>query len=492
MSAMSSRTPDRRRIAVLAAVGVVALPLLGLALLRGGSAEAGTSASPSFSRDVAPIIRDKCAGCHRLGGIAPFAFRTAHDVSSRSALIAAAVQERRMPPWPPGPRSARFAGQSQRTLALRERETILRWVRAGARTDGKLVGAPPRADTAPRPGETVLRLTMPTPYMPRAVGASTDDYRCFLLDPSLADDAFVTAARIEPDEARLVHHVILFRVAPTSVASARALDAGAPGPGWSCFGGTGIRASAQETVRGLDNAPWIAAWAPGGGGNRFPEGVGVSLPAGTQIVMQVHYNLLNGRRPDRSRAVLTTVPATAALDPLETTLLPAPVELPCAKGESGPLCDRTAALFDQIAKYGQEAGLIPVGLLLYCGKNASTPPAGPVTFCDNRFDGPATIYSAAGHMHLLGRSIRVELNPGTPRARILLEIPRWDFHWQASYALAEPVRVQTGDRLRVICRHDASLRKNAKTAAGRKPRYVLWGEGTIDEMCLGIVQVTRG
>ena len=397
-----------------------------------------------------------------------------------------------MPPWPPGPRSARFAGQERRTLTPRERETILRWARTGARTDGKLVGAPARPDAAPRPGETALRLAMPTAYTPRAAGGSTDDYRCFLLDPSLTDDAFVTAARIEPDQARLVHHVILFRVPPTSVASAQALDAGAQGPGWSCFGGTGIRVSAEDTVRGLDNAPWIAAWAPGWGGDRFPEGVGVWLAAGTQIVMQVHFNLLNGRGPDRSRAVLTTVPASTALDPLETTLLPAPVELPCAKGESGPLCDRTAALFDQVAKYGQEAGLIPVGLLLYCGKNAAKPPAGPVTFCDNRFDGPATIYSVAGHMHLLGRSIRVELNPGTPRAKVLLEIPRWDFHWQASYALAAPVRVQTGDTLRVTCRHDASLRRNLTPAAARKPRYTLWGEGTTDEMCLGIVQVTRG
>ena len=87
----------------------------GVALL--GSAEAGTAAAPSFTRDVAPIVRDKCAGCHRLGGIAPFAFRTAHDVSSKATLIAAAVQERRMPPWPPGPQSARFAGQDRRTLS---------------------------------------------------------------------------------------------------------------------------------------------------------------------------------------------------------------------------------------------------------------------------------------------------------------------------------------------------------------------------------------
>jgi hypothetical protein len=86
-------------------------------------------------------------------------------------------------------------------------------------------------------------------------------------------------------------------------------------------------------------------------------------------------------------------------------------------------------------------------------------------------------------MHLLGRSIRVELDPGTPRARLLLEIPRWSFHWQGSYALETPVRAEPGDVLRVTCRHDTALRRG-------EPRYVLWGEGTTDEMCLGLVQVT--
>jgi hypothetical protein len=208
--------------------------------------------------------------------------------------------------------------------------------------------------------------------------------------------------------------------------------------------------------------------------------------------MQVHYNLLNGRQPDRSRAVLTTVPATQGLQALETVLLPAPVELPCAKGESGALCDRTASLFDQVRKYGQDNALVPIGLLLLCGKDAGKPPAGQVTFCDRRLDRPTTIRAVAGHMHLLGRSIRVELNPGTPRARVLLDIPRWSFHWQGAYPLTTPVVAQPGDVLRVTCRHDASLRKSATSAVARTPRYVLWGEGTTDEMCLGVVQVTRG
>ncbi len=166
-------------------------------------------------------------------------------------------------------------------------------------------------------------------------------------------------------------------------------------------------------------------------------------------------------------------------------LLPAPVELACRAGESGELCDRTAAVFDQARRFGNDAAIVPTGLLLLCGKDAARPVAGTTTSCDRPVTAPTTIHAVAGHMHVLGRSIRVELNPGTPRERLLLEIPRWSFHWQASYLLERPVRAEAGDVLRVTCRHDASLRTG-------EPRYVLWGEGTTDEMCLGVLQVTRG
>ena len=82
--------------------------------------------------------------------------------------------------------------------------------------------------------------------------------------------------------------------------------------------------------------------------------------------MQVHYNLLNGRAPDRSRAVLTVAPASAGLEPLQTVLLPGPVELACAKGEQGKLCDRNEALFDLARKYGSSAAFTPAGLLILC------------------------------------------------------------------------------------------------------------------------------
>ena len=477
-----SRVPRRLLVGLVAGSAAFAAALALPAL-------ASRQAAPDFARDVAPIVRQTCLGCHHDGGIAPFAFRTERDLSSRAALLVAALDRHRMPPWPPSAASPRYAGQAARTLDARERETLLRWarsqlVRPGGARRGTPVGPAPTPATALRTGEARLELTMPATYRPSGANGSTDDYRCFLLDPKLARDTFVTSARIVPGTASIVHHVILYRIAEASVAQAAALDRGSPGPGWTCFGGPGVGGGASANPRGfLDDAGWIAAWAPGFGGDRFRAGTGVDLQAGSRIVMQVHYNLLNGSRPDRSRAVLTTVPATAALTPVQTMLVAAPVELACRPGERGPLCDRTAAVFDQVDRFGSDAALVPAGLLLLCGKDAAHPVPSAVSSCDRSFARPVTIQAVGGHMHLLGRSVRVELNPGTPRARLLLEIPRWDFHWQALYQLAAPVQAGPGDVVRVTCRYDTRLRRG-------EPRYVLWGEGTTDEMCLGILQVT--
>jgi len=242
----------------------------------------------------------------------------------------------------------------------------------------------------------------------------------------------------------------------------------------------------------LNDASWIAAWAPGWGGGRLPDGTGVPLAAGSRIVMQVHYNLLNGHAPDRSQAVLTAAPASAELTPVKTMLMPAPIELACAKSEHGPLCNRMAALEALSQKYGSTAALVPTGLLLLCGRSPANVRPSPVTSCDRRIDQPTTIVVVAGHMHLLGASIRLTLNPGRPGEKILLDIPHWNFHWQNAYTLAKPVQANPGDVIRVTCRYDVGKRRGLGTAVARTPRYVLWGEGTTDEMCLGILQVTRG
>ena len=143
-------TPSmRRQLAIAAGVLLaLAIPLAAFAATRGGAANA---APPSFTRDVAPVIQQKCAGCHRVGGIAPFPLETSRQIASRSALIAAAVQAGLMPPWPPGPRSPAYAGEQERRLSDRERATLLAWANAGGRADGP---APQAPSAKPPPGRT--------------------------------------------------------------------------------------------------------------------------------------------------------------------------------------------------------------------------------------------------------------------------------------------------------------------------------------------------
>jgi hypothetical protein len=93
-------------------------------------------------------------------------------------------------------------------------------------------------------------------------------------------------------------------------------------------------------------------------------------------------------------------------------------------------------------------------------------------------------------MLLRGQDISVVLDPGTPKEQTLLHIPAWDFHWQDVYYLKTPVKVDGSDTVRVTCRFDNSPSAQP-VVAGRQlaPRYVLWGEGTTDEMCLAMLGV---
>jgi len=356
---------------------------------------------------------------------------------------------------------------------------------AAEHTDDHAAGYADEPPSAPlRPGETSLKLTMPDPYTPAPpTGVGTDDYRCFLLDPELERDVFLTGTHVLPGNPEVVHHVILFRVPPERVEVAQRVDASEEGPGWTCFGDTRTGDSLA-----MDDAPWLGAWAPGSGEAVYGKGLGVPLPQGSRIIMQVHYNLLAGQQPDVSATALRLAQTSANLTPVTTMLLPGPVELPCRPGrEDDPLCDRSAALADVKARFGQGPGATADFLHFLCG---SRPTPGPTQSCSRRIQDPMTIHGVAGHMHLLGKSIKIEINTGTPQARTVLEIPEWDFDNQAAIPV-KPVRLRPGDTVKVSCRHSQQLRDRLPAFEGQPDRYVVWGEGSTDEMCLGILQVSR-
>lgn len=344
-------------------------------------------------------------------------------------------------------------------------------------------------------GERRVELALPGGhYQPAARGGGSDDYHCFLLDPKLTSSAFITGVYFQPGNRKIVHHAILYRVTPAQVVDAQAKDAASGGRGWTCFGDPGLPAGdGDDPVAALNSAPWLAGWAPGTGEQLLGRGLGVPLAAGSRIVLQVHYNLRAGHGVDTSTVALRLAPGTAALRPVHTTLLVAPVELPCAATESGPLCNRGNAILDLVNRFGEGAGATVAGLQLLCGGTSLTAPrAGTTQSCDRRVTAEAHIVAVAGHMHLLGRSITITLDPGTPRERVLFTRAVWNFDDQRAEPMATPVAIGPGDVLRVSCTHDAGLRSQLPELHGLTPRYVTWGAGTTDEMCLGILLETDG
>jgi hypothetical protein len=334
--------------------------------------------------------------------------------------------------------------------------------------------AKPVPTAAPlRTGERFSALTMAEPYTPSGPNGGTDDYRCFVVDPGLKEQAFLTGAQFQPQNKALVHHAIFFRLEPAQVAQAQKLDQGTPGAGWTCFGDSGV-----------DNAAWVTHWAPGTNEVLLDPAYGYAMPPGSKLVMQVHYNTLGVEgAPGSDRSGIRLRLTGKTLRPLQTALLPGPVELPCTAEESGPLCEREAAVKDVVHRFGEESGGQIAQLTQGCGPVKP----GPTQHCEVPVEETAVLHALAGHMHLLGRAIKVELNPGKPGARTLLDVPAYDFDDQALRPLPEPVTIKKGDRLRVTCTHDAGLRRQLPQLSKLPARYVVWGDGTSDEMCLGIM-----
>ncbi len=347
--------------------------------------------------------------------------------------------------------------------------------------------AAPEAQTLDSEG--IVSVGLVEPYTPSSESSATDDYRCFLLDTGVPEDRFITGVRFVPDNASVVHHAILYRVRSEQITGAQQRDEQDPGQGWSCFGGPDLPSVGGDAVRSLDSAPWLAAWAPGGREAMYPEGTGVFLEKGSSVILQVHYNLLAGIGPDSTSVKLRTVPGDADLRPLETLLFPGPVELPCLPDEDGPLCDREAAVEDTIERFGGESLRTIWGLQLICDGDLVDPKSGATQSCTHRLREPVTVYASAGHMHLLGREIALVANEGTPQEQVLLDIDNWDFDNQGSRPVGEPVDLDAGDTITVTCTHDAKLRRLLPALADTEPRYITWGEGTTDEMCLGILTV---
>jgi len=396
-----------------------------------------SAAEPTYYKDIAPLVNAECAACHQPGGIGKFSLANAAVAAKMAPAMAAATKARTMPPMPVNNDGSCNTFENARWLSDEQIALFQRWAKAGAPLGDPADAPPPTEGDGPELFGELVEFDLGVDYTPHPSGAEPDDYRCFVVDPGVGAEAFITGYDIQPGDARIVHHVLLFMLQDDQAeADALALDANDEGAGYSCFGGAGVDASI------------VGIWAPGSGATVFPAGTGLRYAAGRKLIIQMHYN----------------VPATG-----------------------GPFTDRSKMKF-QLSK---DPGLQPAFFLPTGTADISLPPGQAHTEANG--DMPLSVlaqqwlpefkgirsWGVLPHMHTAGRTLRsAAKTQGTEQC--LVDVDRWNFHWQNLWWNETPLDLGADSTISTTCAYDTRGRTGMTT----------FGEGTGDEMCVNILYAT--
>jgi len=408
---------------------------------------------PTFYKNVLPIFQSVCQNCHVDGGIAPFPLVTYDDAKAESDQIASDTKTRIMPPF--GARATDeckppFGWQHDWSLTDEAIQIIQDWHAAGD-PPGDPNDAPPPNTLPP-----ITELVGATALQPKSsftlpADSQNDAFECFLLDPNITADTYLTGTFVKPGNKTIVHHTLIFEVS----ASATLTNGDAIPDQYPCFG------SAETTDEQL-----VALWAPGQQPYVYPDNVAHPLAAGTRFVMQIHYH--PHANADLTTPDLTTFEYTTTPNKPEYTVGTELLGLPVSKGLTTQLT----------GSFPIEPNTTDIVTL-----DESTAP----------LTQPVQLLAVAPHMHLVGVDEKISLIHGST-SQCLVQVPRWDFNWQRSYAYDAPIEslpwVSPGDVLELRCTYDDSMDNPALSGALLEqglnaPQPVKIGETTLDEMCLG-------
>jgi Copper type II ascorbate-dependent monooxygenase, C-terminal domain len=415
----------------------------------GGTTRVVTTPTPTtkltYYEHTKPILDRRCATCHKQGDIGPFPLTTYEEVSRVASILPQSIQSGSMPPWMPSAECNQYAGD--RRLSDFEKEALLAWLGAGAPPGNPSVAA---VSTPAEEFKADMVVQMPEPYLPTV---SPDEYRCFVLPWEQTDDAFITGYDVRAGNRAMVHHVTIAAVAAADVPELTKLEQADAAPGYECFGGFGVRGNS------------FGGWSPGARSTSYPTDTGVRVTPGSRIVMQMHYaiNAVSGKGDQSSIGFRLAKKVSRPLGIIAVTnagwtrnnprmLIPA--------GE--PSVEHSASVnFDSVGPRTSTTLEIPAG-------------------------SPMLVHEVGLHMHTLGKQARIHVIHEDGQTECALAINAWDFDWQGRYRLAKPLEIGPGDRFEIKCKWDNSAANQPfSNGAVRKPIDVSWGEGTLDEMCMG-------
>lgn len=384
-------------------------------------------AAPTFTHDVAPILFDHCIQCHRPGQVAPFSLLTYEDAARRARLIAHAVAIRYMPPWKPVHGYGSF--QHDRSLTPAQIAMIQRWAVAGApQGDPRALPPAPRfTDDWQQPNPDLV-VEMPRPFTVSADGP--DLYQCFVIPMNAPHDRWVRAFEFRPSSPQVVHHALFFT---DKSRVARSLDQKAGGNGYPCFGTPGFLPSTA-----------LGGWSPGNQVNIAPEGTATKLPAGADLVIQVHFHPTGKSETEQSRVAL------------------------------------------YFADHPPRKQIIDVALV---SKAIDIPPGDRAYQVRDHFVLPVDVHAVGiiPHAHYICRDMKGWATLPNGRRRWLMWIRDWDFNWQDQYHYTDPIALPAGTRVDMFFTYDNSVANPRNPNS--PPKRVVWGGGSNDEMAGLHIQV---
>jgi hypothetical protein len=427
------------------------LPLSFFLFAGCGGGPTGAPSDPTYWRDVAPILNAKCVGCHQEGGIGPFRLTDYASAEANGAAALAMVQQGLMPPYLVDHDDTCGRFEDAETVTEVEKQTLANWV-AG----GRLEGTPVTLTIPPRTHLTE-GVDLATPdFAPVAQGgalAAHDEYRCFLLDSGLDQDAFVTGYEVTPGNAAIVHHVLAFVVDPagragggmTNAQVVAALDAESPDrDGWPCFGGAGEGVNADQVP---------VTWGPGQGVVSYPSGTGARMRRDHQVVVQIHYNLSDPATVGMRDRTTVRVRFADTVQRQVVFLLPDPFLDSLGDAQPASLPPGQASAVYTWSLSGAELGL-----------------GGGIDYAD--------IVGVMPHMHERGHRMELRVAPSaTAAGACSMRVRNWDFHWQKMYAYEERPRLTAASQVSLTCDYDTR----------RDTEPVMPGWGTQNEMCLTVI-----
>ena len=401
------------------------------------AAMAQSGETPTFSRDVAPILFKNCVSCHRPGEMAPMSLLTYAQARPFARSIREKVELGTMPPWHAEAPAGTFLNERQ--LTSTEKGILVRWASNGApEGDPKDMPPVPSFPTGWTIGTPDAIFTMAKPYDVPASGEIA--YQFVQIPTNFTEDKWAQAIEIRPGVRSVVHHVLVFASEPGGTPRQQPFvqrPGGGNGRGAAQVApalAAALRGRAQNAA--TNRGPLIATTAPGTNAQLFQPGKAMRIKAGSILTLQIHYTATGKAEKDSTSVGFIFAKEPPQQEVRSSAFVNAQLTIPAGA---------TNHRVDSVIDFNQDAHIVAL----------------------------------FPHTHLRGKNWEYQLTYPDGREEVVLAVPRYDFNWQTYYQFAKPIAAPKGSTLRAIAHYDNS----ANNKANPDPKVeVRWGDQTWEEM----------